>query len=154
MIFFYCSTECHQSFSSVTPNPINFRWIKTSHTEKSCFVSNYKEFSKKKNSSKREQKEESETENENTNTNSSTLRSKNVLEMRKKIMREKTIKHTSEMSHKNVKYKQFRYMRYEDIVGKMKKLAKKYPQFLKIDTAQNLYKLPYPGGHCGKRKKK
>ena len=88
------------------------------------------------------------TETENTN------RSKNMYDMRKNIMKDKTIKHSSEFSQKNVNYKQYKYKRYEDIISRMKHLARKYPTFLKIETAQKLYGLPNPGGYCGKKKKK
>ena len=45
-------------------------------------------------------------------------------------------------------YQQYRYLSYEEIVNTLYDLQRKYPNYLKIDTAQNLYKLPHPGGYC------
>jgi hypothetical protein len=90
---------------------------------------------------------------EKTNTNTNT-ESKMKTEIRKEYIKQKNIKHSSDYFQDRVLYKQYKYIKYEDIISKMKKLAKKYPKFLKVDTAQKLYGLPNPGGYCGKNKKK
>jgi hypothetical protein len=89
--------------------------------------------------------------NANTNTNTNT---EFLSEIRRKFIKEKTVTHSSDLFQEHVNYKQFKYIKYEEIISKMKNLAKKYPNFLHIDTAQNLYGLPNPGGYCGKKKKK
>ena len=48
-----------------------------------------------------------------------------------------------------VNYLQYEYKNYQEIVEILKALAIKYPNLIKLDTAQNLYNLPNPGGECG-----
>ncbi len=62
--------------------------------------------------------------------------------------------HTSKIHSKNQNdYKQYRYLNYDEIVERMKELAKQYPDLIKLDTAQRLYGLPYPGGYCNLKNK-
>jgi hypothetical protein len=91
---------------------------------------------------------------ESLKTNTTNNEQNNVSEIKKQYIKQRNIKHSSDIFQDHVLYKQYKYIKYQDIISKMKKLAKKYPKFLKIDTAQNLYGLPYPGGYCGKKKKK
>lgn len=51
------------------------------------------------------------------------------------------------------KYIQYRYKNYQEIVDQLMELAKKYPDYLKVTTAQELYKLPNPGGYCNLKNK-
>jgi hypothetical protein len=44
----------------------------------------------------------------------------------------------------------YQYYDYDEIINELKILAKNNQDFLKIETAQELYKLPYPEGKCGK----
>lgn len=63
---------------------------------------------------------------------------------------------SSYMKKSNLKgedYRQFRYLNYDDVVRKLLELSGKYPDFLKINTAQKLYNLPHPGGYCNIEKK-
>jgi hypothetical protein len=46
-------------------------------------------------------------------------------------------------------YIQYRYLSYDDVVDELIRLAKEYPDYLRVTTAQEEYKLPNPGGICG-----
>ncbi len=46
-------------------------------------------------------------------------------------------------------YRQYKYLTHNEIVKKLENLAQQHPDYIKLDTAQNLYGLPYPGGNCG-----
>jgi hypothetical protein len=79
---------------------------------------------------------------------------------RRKVVRTNTSSHFSSlkgmkkmMKLKNKDYVQFRYKTYGEIVKTLEELAKKYPAYLKLTTAQKLYKLPHPGGYCANDKK-
>jgi hypothetical protein len=69
-----------------------------------------------------------------------------------------SVRHFSTVSDQFVKsqndYIQYRYKNYQEIVDELYALAKKYPDYLKVDTAQKLYNLPNPGGFCDANKKK
>ena len=166
ILYFFIYTNCSENKSSLqnhfkmmTQFKIQSKMFlnnlfETANTHANSLEKAKEEILKKKNSSskKREETEKAKTNtNTNTNTNSKT---KNVSAMRKSIMKQKTITHTSDLKQEHVKYTQFRYKRYEEIISRMQKLAKKYPKFLKVENAQKLYGLPHPGGYCGKRKKK
>jgi len=74
---------------------------------------------------------------------------------RNRMLRSKTITHSSDISYPNTKdYRQFKYKRYYEIVESLNKLSKEYPDYLRVDTAQNLYGLPNPGGYCGPNNQK
>lgn len=75
---------------------------------------------------------------------------------RRSMLKSKTLTHSSDITKKSTKslYIQYRYKRYQEIVDMLHSLSKEFPDYLKIDTAQNRYNLPNPGGYCGPNKKK
>lgn len=46
------------------------------------------------------------------------------------------------------KFQQFEYKTYDDIVNEIFALEKEFPDLVRVSTAQERYKLPYPGGIC------
>ncbi len=68
------------------------------------------------------------------------------------LSKRKMLKYNNKL--KTQEYQQYRYKNYEEIEGELNELAQKYPDYLKVTTAQELYKLPYPGGFCDGTQKK
>ena len=56
--------------------------------------------------------------------------------------------HSSSPPNLKVNYIQYQYKEYQEIVDILKGLSVKYPNLIKLETAQNLYNLPNPGGEC------
>lgn len=75
---------------------------------------------------------------------------------RRTILRSKTLVHSSTIKNRMAarEYPQYRYKSFSEIVTKLDELSKKFPDYLRINTAQNLYGLPNPGGYCGPNKQK
>ena len=48
------------------------------------------------------------------------------------------------------KYIQYKYLDYNEIIEELNLLKNKYPGYLELKTAQELYNLPNPGGYCNK----
>ena len=55
---------------------------------------------------------------------------------------------------KNDNLEHYKYHTYDEIRSELNFMAKKHKDFLEIKTAQDLYKLPNPGGYCGKSRDK
>jgi hypothetical protein len=56
--------------------------------------------------------------------------------------------HKSIVKKRKVNYLQYEYREYSEIAEILTALAKKYPNLIKLDTAQKLFNLPHPGGKC------
>ncbi len=56
--------------------------------------------------------------------------------------------HKSTVKKRKVNYLQYEYREYFEIAEILTSLAKKYPNYIKLDTAQKLFNLPHPGGNC------
>ena len=46
---------------------------------------------------------------------------------------------------------QYKFYTYEEIFSSLHKLSKEFPDYVRITTAQNYYKLPNPMGNCGNK---
>jgi hypothetical protein len=83
--------------------------------------------------------------------NMSNRRSKEVDLMMHYQEIENIVNHTNQVNQPGVNPKEYRpydYYTYSEIVQKLKQLAAKYPKFMELKTAQELYGLPNPGGMC------
>ena len=56
--------------------------------------------------------------------------------------------HSSKSPKKKVNYFQYEYYEYNDIAESLKDMAEKYPDLVKLETAQKRFNLPHPGGDC------
>lgn len=48
----------------------------------------------------------------------------------------------------------YRYHTYDEIVAELNHLSKENSRYLIVETGQNLYNLPHPGGKCGNKQEK
>lgn len=77
--------------------------------------------------------------------------SEKILKDKEKLKLRKTKKVLPNFSELEQFYK---FYTYDEIVEELLSLARKYPRYLKVKTAQELYDVPVPGGDCGKDKNK
>jgi hypothetical protein len=66
----------------------------------------------------------------------------------KDLTDEKELNSKSESSQNEA----YKYYSYDEMTSELYDLAKKYPNFIKVEVAQTLYNLPHPAGHCGAKK--
>ena len=78
----------------------------------------------------------------------------NFKRMVSRMQNQNLMQHFSSLDDLQVKKKfdqqfvQYRYKNFNAIKTILYDLAKKYPDYLQVTTAQQLYGLPYPGGYC------